>query len=133
MTQPDATLPAAPIPTLTLSQTQPCAGKLTADGGLTAKLEGAGAPDDGYHALLRLAWGLLLAQHGAESAAGQRMHTKTSRSRYVRCLNAVVMPQHEVAECTQIIGATPTVVMLDCGRWPVAMTASSAFQLRVNA
>ncbi len=54
---------------------QPCAGKLTADGSLTAKLEGPGAPDDGYHALLRLAWGLLLAQHGPESAAGQHMRT----------------------------------------------------------
>ena len=55
---------------------QPCAGKLTTDGGLTAKLEGSGAPDDGYHALLRLAWGLLLAQHGPESAVGRRMRTK---------------------------------------------------------
>ena len=50
-------------------------GKLAADGSLAAKLEGGGATDDGYHALLRLAWGLLLAQFGAESDAGQRRST----------------------------------------------------------
>jgi hypothetical protein len=45
-------------------------GGLVADACLAGKLEGDSAPDDGYHALLRLAWGLLLAQFGPESAAG---------------------------------------------------------------
>ena len=48
----------------------PFTGALAADASLAGKLEGDSTPDDGYHALLRLAWGLLLAQFGPESAAG---------------------------------------------------------------
>lgn len=37
---------------------------------LSAKLEGAALPEDGYHALARLAWGLLLSQHAPPTARG---------------------------------------------------------------
>ena len=48
-----------------------CVGNLASDAALASKLEGSSPPDDGSHAIARLAWGLLLAQFGPDSAAGK--------------------------------------------------------------
>ena len=47
-----------------------CAGVLAGSQALSARLEGAALPEDGYHALARLAWGLLLSQHAPPTARG---------------------------------------------------------------
>lgn len=47
-----------------------CAGALAENQALASKLEGAALPEDGFHAVARLAWGLLLAQHAPPTARG---------------------------------------------------------------
>ncbi len=46
------------------------AGALAGSQALGAKLEGSALPEDGFHALARLAWGLLLSQHAPPTARG---------------------------------------------------------------
>lgn len=46
------------------------AGALAENQALASKLEGAALPEDGFHAVARLAWGLLLAQHAPPTARG---------------------------------------------------------------
>jgi hypothetical protein len=46
------------------------AAGITGDAALASKLEGVAPPEDGFHAVARLAWGLTLCQYGPESAQG---------------------------------------------------------------
>lgn len=45
-------------------------GKLAVQPELAKRLEGSAAPEDGFSAVARLAWGLLLSQHGPATARG---------------------------------------------------------------
>lgn len=50
------------------------AGKLAGEakeGQLAGRLEGSSAPQDGFAAVARLAWGLLLAQYGSATTRGK--------------------------------------------------------------
>jgi len=51
------------------------AGKLAGDskdGQMASRLEGGSTPQDGFAAVARLAWGLLLAQYGSATTRGER-------------------------------------------------------------
>ena len=56
--------------TMTAPHAHPGAAALASDAGLAQRLEGAEAPEHGPAAAARLAWGLLLAQSGPETAQG---------------------------------------------------------------
>jgi hypothetical protein len=45
-------------------------GQLAAEAEVARRLEGSAAPEDGFASVSRLAWGLLLAQHGPATARG---------------------------------------------------------------
>ncbi len=56
---------------MTAPHVPPDAAALASDAGLAQRLESAEAPEHGPAAAARLAWGLLLAQSGPETAQGE--------------------------------------------------------------